>query len=70
MNAGCFLVPYDKERVICDMVAGRGEVEIQVYQTAMKEYMSSSEKKLNVLLTYAEKMGLRDEIMKYVEVMI
>ena len=61
---------YRKERVICNMVAGRGEVEIQVYQSAMKEYMTSSEKKLNVLLTYAEKMGLRDEIMKYVEVMI
>ena len=43
-NYGNLLKTYDKERVICDMVAGRGEVEIQVYQTAMKEYMNSSEK--------------------------
>lgn len=69
-NYGNLLKTYDKERAICDMVAGRGEVESQVYQTAMKEYMSDSEKKLNVLLTYAEKMGLRDEIMKYLEVML
>ena len=69
-NYGNLLKAYDKERAICDMVAGRGEVESQVYQTAMKEYMSDSEKKLNVLLTYAEKMGLRDEIMKYLEVML
>ena len=69
-NYGNLLKTYDKERAICDMVAGRGEVESQVYQTAMKEYMSDSEKKLNVLLTYAEKIGLRDEIMKYLEVML
>ena len=55
-------INYDKERVICNMVAGRSEVEIQVYHTAMKQYMAMSGKKLNVLLTYAEKMDLRDEI--------
>jgi hypothetical protein len=36
----------------------------------MKEYMNISEKKMDVLLIYAEKLGLRDEIMKYVEVML
>ena len=34
------------------------------------KFVPCKEKKINVLLTYAEKMGLRDEIMKYVEIMI
>ncbi|CUX51109.1 hypothetical protein [Clostridium sp. C105KSO13] len=59
---------YDKERCICDMIAPRSNVEVQTFQTTMKEYMSSSEKKMDVLLMYAEKLGLRDEIMNYVEV--
>ena len=69
-NFGNMLIIYDRERCICNMVAERGDVEVQTFQTAMKEYMSSTDKKLGVLLEYAEKLGLRDEIMKYVEVML
>lgn len=69
-NYGNLLRIYDKERCICDMVAERSDVEVQTFQTAMKEYMRSSEKNMNLLLMYAERLGLRDEIMKYIEVMI
>jgi predicted transcriptional regulator of viral defense system len=69
-NFGNLIRIYDKERCICDIVAQRGEVEVQTFQTAMREYMGSANKKLDVLLTYAEKLGMKDEIMKYVEVMI
>lgn len=69
-NYGNQLRIYDKERCICDLVAGRSDVEVQTFQTAMKEYMGSADMRMNVLLMYAEKLGLRDEIMKYVEVML
>lgn len=61
---------YDKERCICDMVADRQDIEVQTFQTAMKEYMSDSQKRLSVLMEYAGKLQMRDEIMKYVEVML
>lgn len=35
----------------------------------MKEYMSDSGKRLQVLVRYAEKLKIRDEVMKYVEVL-
>ena len=38
-------------------------------QIAMKEYMSDSGKRLQVLVRYAEKLKIRDEVMKYVEVL-
>ena len=35
-----------------------------------KEYMSSKEKNLSKLIEYAVKLGVRDEVMMYVEVMV
>ena len=61
---------YDKERCICDLIKDRKKYEIQLYQTAIKEYMSSKEKNLSRLIEYAVKLGVRDEVMMYVEVMV
>lgn len=63
------VIVYDKERVICDMIIDRKKMDVQMFQTAMKEYMSDSERNLPVLVRYAEKLGVRDEVMKYVEVL-
>ncbi len=52
------------------MIKGRKKYEIQLYQTAIKEYMSSKEKNLSRLIEYAVKLGVRDEVMMYVEVMV
>lgn len=51
------------------MIVDRKKRDIQLFQTAMKEYMSDSERKLPTLVRYAEELGIRDEVMKYVEVL-
>ena len=53
-----------------DLISERSRIEVQNFQTAIKEYMSSKEKKLSKLIEYAEKLGIRDEVMKYVEVLV
>ena len=58
-----------KERAVCDAVIHRKKMDVQMFQTAMKEYMSDSSRRLQVLVRYAEKLGIRDEVMKYVEVL-
>lgn len=63
------IVVYDKERAICDAIKERNKMDIQKFQTAIKEYMSSVNRKLQVLVQYAEILGVRDEVMKYVEVL-
>ena len=63
------IIVYDKERAICDAVINRKKMAIQMFQTAIKEYMSDSGRRLQVLVRYAEKLGIRDEMMKYVEVL-
>lgn len=66
--SGNMVKVYDRERCICDLISDRNKIEVQNFQTAMKEYMSGKDKKLSRLVEYAEKLGVRDEVMKYVEV--
>lgn len=69
-SCGNMVRAYDRERCICDLIAERNRIEVQNFQTAIKEYMSSKDKKLSKLIEYAEKLGIRDEVMKYVEVLV
>lgn len=57
-SSGNLVKVYDKERCICDLIKGRKKYEIQLYQTAIKEYMSSKEKNLSRLIEYAVKLGV------------
>lgn len=69
-SSGNMIKTYDKERCICDLILNRQKYEVQTFQTAIKEYMSAKDKKLSRLLTHAETMNIRDEVMKYVEVLL
>ena len=61
---------YDRERCICDLIAERNKIEVQNFQTAVKGYMSCRDKQLSRLIEYAKKLKIRDEVMKYVEVLV
>jgi len=61
---------YNKERCICDLIKNRKNTEVQLLQTAIKEYMTDRNKNLTILLQYADVLGIRDEVMKYVEVLV
>lgn len=66
--SGNMIRAYDKERCICDLISDRNKIEVQNFQTAMKGYMLGRDKKLSKLVGYAERLGMKDEVMKYVEV--
>ncbi|MGF7003825.1 putative transcriptional regulator of viral defense system [Lachnospiraceae bacterium PF1-21] len=66
---GNMIIVYDQERTICDTIINRKKMDVQIFQAAIKEYMAVSDRKLQVLVRYAEKLGVRDEVMKYVEVL-
>lgn len=61
---------YDIDRTICDMVKRKEEMDIQVFQTALKEYMSGSMKNIYRLMTYAKLMGIERKIREYTEVLL
>ena len=69
-NFGNKVRAYNRERSICDLIKRRSQFEVQDYQTAIRTYMRGRDKDLSLLLIYAEKLKIRDEVMKYVEVMV
>ena len=69
-NFGNMVKAYNKERSICYCIKNRSKYEVQTYQAAIKNYMRSKDKDLSLLAEYADVLNIRDEVMKYVEVMI
>lgn len=69
-SSGNLVRAYDKERCICDMIRERKKYDVQVFQTAMKEYMASKDKNVSLLVEYAVKLDIRDKVMIYVEVLV
>ena len=69
-NFGNTVRTYDREKCVCDMIKCRGNMEIQNFQTAIKTYMGDKSKEVSRLLMYAEKLKIKEEVMKYIEVML
>lgn len=61
---------YDRERTLCDIIRAKKDVEIQTFQTAIKEYMSSKGKNLGNLMHYAKTLGIENDVRTYTEVML
>lgn len=69
-NFGNKAFVYNKERTICDIIRYKETMEIQSFQTALKEYMHSRDKNLHNLIKYAKIMGIDEKIRLYTEVML
>ena len=61
---------YDMERTICDIVQNKGKMDIQVFQTALKEYIGSSKKNIPALMRYAKELKVEKVIRQYIEVLL
>ncbi len=65
------LVPcYDLERTLCDVVRSRNKLGTETFLTALKLYVSSPQKNLNLLHTYAKQMRVANVLRQYLEVLL
>ena len=69
-NFGNEIPIYDLERTICDLVRNRSQFEIQDFNTALKTYVSKSDKDLNKLMKYAKLFKIDKIIRQYMEVLM
>ncbi len=69
-NYGNQVAVYDMDRTICDIIRYKEKMDIQVFQTAIKEYMKSNKKNLTNLMKYANAFGIEKIVRMYVEVML
>lgn len=61
---------YDMERTICDLLRSRNNIEIQVFQDALKQYARRKDKNLRVLMKYAALFRVENILRPYLEVLL
>ena len=61
---------YNLERTIIDILRDRNKIDLQIFNTAMKEYMKRKDKNLIKLSKYAKEFKMEKILKKYMEVLL
>ena len=61
---------YNKERTVCDLLRSRNRSDEETVIAAIKNYVASTDRDLNVLSSYAERLKVDKELKKYLEVLL
>ena len=61
---------YNLERTIIDILRDRNKIDLQIFNTAMKEYMKRKDKNLIKLSNYARELKMEKILKKYMEVLL
>ena len=59
---------YNIERCICDIIRSKNRMDSEHIKYSIRAYLKSKDKDLVKLSNYAKKMGIKDEVMNYIEV--
>ncbi|MBO4920192.1 MAG: hypothetical protein J5365_08580 [Erysipelotrichaceae bacterium] len=61
---------YDREKTLCDLLFYRNKLGFEPFAEVLKNYLSSKDRDLNKLMSYAEKLRCGKLMKQYLEVMI
>ena len=61
---------YNMERTICDLLRSRKNIEIQIFQDALKQYFRCKDKNLRMLMKYAATFHVENILSPYLEVLL
>ena len=59
---------YDMERCICDIIRSKNRIDSEFVKHSVREYIKRKDKDLIKLSKYADKIGIKKEVMQYMEV--
>ena len=59
---------YDIERCICDIIRSRKRMDLEHIKYSIRSYIKRKDKNINKLSKYAEKLGIKEEVMNYIEI--
>lgn len=57
---------YDVERCICDIIRSKDRLDFEQVKKSVRMYVKSSNKDINKLLEYADKMGIKEKVFNFV----
>ena len=69
-NFNRWIPVYDMERTVCDIVRNRNNMDIEVFQNALKRYVKKQNKNLHKLNEYAEQFRVNKILKHYLEVLL
>ena len=61
---------YDIERCICDIIRSKNRMDFEHVKHSVREYVKRKDKDLFKLSLYAEKLGVKEAVMDYVDMML
>ena len=61
---------YDLERTLCDIIKDKNRMDKEIYANALKEYARNKNKDLLKLIKYAKKLGIEDEVIEIMEILL
>lgn len=61
---------YNAERTLCDMLRGTSSPDLQLLSPAFRAYLSSGERNLPKLQSYATALGVASKVRKYMEILL
>ena len=59
---------YDIERCICDIIRSKNRMDSEHVKYSIRTYLKRKDKNLTKLSIYAEKLGIKEEVMNYMEI--
>ena len=62
------VMAYNIERIICDFIQNKGNIDPEIYTKTIREYASSKSSDINRLFVYAQKMGIAEKVRTTMEV--
>lgn len=60
---------YDKERTICDLIANRKSIDVEIFSKALRKYVSDPERDFRKLRQYAKAMKISEKVDSILEVL-
>ena len=59
---------YDIERCICDIIRSKNRMDLEHIKYSIRSYIKRKDKNINKLSEYAKKLGIKEEVMNYMEI--
>lgn len=59
---------YDMERCMCDIIKSKNRMDLEHVKYSIREYLKRKDKNLAKLSIYADKLGVKDKVMTYMEI--
>ncbi len=57
---------YGVERCICDIIRSKNRMDLELIKYSVRKYLKRNDKDLNKLSLYAERMGIKDVVMTFI----